>query len=261
MRRSNQLVSVVITCYNYGEFLKDSIDSVIKQTYKNIEIWIIDDGSTDNTKVVAEEYKNTDNLHYVYQDNHGVASARNLGIDKSTGDYLVFLDADDKFMPNFIKEHVACLENDRDVDYAYSLMKTFGRSEEGVADILQFDPDLLKQRNYIHASALFRTKIIKKYQYDVRLKALEDWDLYLSLLEDGHIGKLIPKPLLLYRKHDALISRSDTILDAESQVNINYCIFKKHPALYPKGYALKYLIGSKIQLYKQKAKLMVKKIW
>jgi len=263
MTKPKPLVSVVITCYNYGQFLSEAIESVLSQSYKNIEIIVVDDGSTDNTKEAAGAYKGHKNFHYLYQENQGVASARNIGLNNAKGTYLVFLDADDILKPEFVKVHLECLEQNTSIDYAYCLMKVFGRKEEAVAEILEFDPKLLVQRNFIHSSAMFRCNVIKKYRYDQKLQALEDWDLYLGLLENNHIGKLIPRELLLYRKHDALVSRSDSILNAESQVGINYSIYKKHPALYPKGYATTYLLNRRArqiwQLVKSKVKGYAKK--
>lgn len=88
----SSLVSVVITCYNHGQYLARAIESVLSQNHKETEIIVVDDGSTDDTKSVAQNYPN---VKYVYQSNQGLSVARNTGIDYSSGAYLVFLDADD----------------------------------------------------------------------------------------------------------------------------------------------------------------------
>src|SRR5689334_18886634 len=92
-------VSVVITCFNQGRFLADAIRSVQRQTYRNIEILVVDDGSTDNTRDVALSFADA---RYVYQPNAGLSAARNKGIKKSRGAFLVFLDADDWLYPEAI---------------------------------------------------------------------------------------------------------------------------------------------------------------
>lgn len=93
----NSLVSVIIPTYNREKYIKEAIESVLNQTYKYVEVIIIDDGSTDNTKKIIDEINKRNNniIKYYYQENSGVARARNYGIEVSTGDYIAFLDSDD----------------------------------------------------------------------------------------------------------------------------------------------------------------------
>jgi glycosyltransferase involved in cell wall biosynthesis len=91
------LVSVVIPCYNQAHFLKEAIESVLKQSYPHYEIVVVDDGSTDETSEVAGSYER---VRLIRQENRGLAEARNTGIKHSEGDYLVFLDADDRLLPD-----------------------------------------------------------------------------------------------------------------------------------------------------------------
>src|SRR4051794_15933358 len=97
------LVSVIVPCFNHGNYLHKAIESVLKQTYRNIEIVVIDDGSTDNTRFVTDGYPG---VVYIYQDNKGLPAARNSGIKNSKGDYLLFLDADDWLYPKGIESNV-----------------------------------------------------------------------------------------------------------------------------------------------------------
>jgi len=106
------LVSVIIPTYNYGHLLSKAIDSVIAQTYKNIELIIIDDGSTDNTKSVVESYDNK--FTYINQNNTGVSSARNHGIIISNGQYVAFLDADDIWYQDKISVQVQYMLDHRE---------------------------------------------------------------------------------------------------------------------------------------------------
>ena len=94
-RAEAALVSVVIPCYNQAHFLGEAIESVLAQTYPHLEIVVVDDGSTDNTGEVAARYPG---VRYVRQENQGLAAARNTGLRHSSGDYLVFLDADDRLL-------------------------------------------------------------------------------------------------------------------------------------------------------------------
>ena len=101
-------VSVIIPAYNGDRYISEAIDSVLAQTYTNYEIIVVDDGSTDNTSQVVKAYG--DRVRYIYRENQGVASARNLGIAKAEGEYIAFLDQDDLFFPNKLSEQLNCFE-------------------------------------------------------------------------------------------------------------------------------------------------------
>lgn len=111
-------VSVIIPTYNCAEYIAEAIDSVLAQTYKNYEIIVIDDGSTDNTKQILKDYK--DKIKYIYQKNHGVSIARNNGIINSTGKYVAFLDSDNKWLPNLLAESLSIFEKYPEVGLVHS---------------------------------------------------------------------------------------------------------------------------------------------
>lgn len=112
-------VSVVLPTYNRSERLVKAVDSVLAQSYRNFELLIIDDGSTDNTKEVVDNI-NDDRIKYYYKENGGFASARNFGLKKVTGDYIAFLDSDDYYMADKLKKQVECLEANQDFDVCYA---------------------------------------------------------------------------------------------------------------------------------------------
>jgi glycosyltransferase involved in cell wall biosynthesis len=107
--RSEPLVSVVIPCYNQAHFLAEAVESVLDQSYGHIEIVVVDDGSTDNTRQVTERYPD---VHYFHQANRGAATARNAGIAKSRGELVVFLDADDRLLAWAVETGVHALRGD-----------------------------------------------------------------------------------------------------------------------------------------------------
>ena len=102
-----ELVSVVIPCYNQARFLSEAIESVLAQSYKDFEIVVIDDGSTDDTSKVAARYPA---VRCIRQDNQGLAAARNTGLRRSRGSYLVFLDADDRLLPEALEVGLGCFD-------------------------------------------------------------------------------------------------------------------------------------------------------
>ena len=95
----SQLISVIIPAYNHAKYLSEAIQSVLNQTYQNFEILIVDDGSTDNTRQVVQNYTDQ-RIKYIYQENRGLAASRNAGLRVTQGEYVAFLDADDIFLPH-----------------------------------------------------------------------------------------------------------------------------------------------------------------
>lgn len=114
---SSELVSVIIPIYNAESYLRQSLDSIVNQTLKNIEIICVDDGSNDRSPEILKEYQDRDaRIKVIRQENAGAGAARNRGLDESIGKYLSFLDADDFFEPNMLEEAVKCAETDN-ADY------------------------------------------------------------------------------------------------------------------------------------------------
>ena len=153
-KKNKPKVSVVIPSYNYGCFLKEAVISVAKQTYKDWECLIIDDGSTDNTTKISKEFvKKNKKIKYFYQKNKGLSSARNLGIKKSKGELIAFLDADDIWHPDKLKEQVKVMEQKKNVGLCCSYAETIDK-----------DSKLLMRWQEL--------KAFKKYQLKINTKLL-----------------------------------------------------------------------------------------
>lgn len=202
-------VSVIIPTYNYVEFICDSIESVINQTYKDFEIIVVDDGSTDNTSEVVKKYK--DKISYFYKENGGPSSARNYGIKNAKGEFICFLDADDIFIPEKLELQVKYMEDHKDdnigliysdyycvsrrlkiTDYYESI--GFSSQKEAVMYLLNY--------NYINTSTVMIPKacIEKKGFFNEKYRYLEDYDLWLRLGCNYKFG-YINKPLVKTRSH------------------------------------------------------------
>ena len=99
-----ELISVIVPVYNAEKYLQKCLDSILEQTYQNLEIIIINDGSTDNSGQICQEYeKQDDRIIYIEKENSGVSDTRNAGLDRMTGTYVTFVDSDDWVEPNYIK--------------------------------------------------------------------------------------------------------------------------------------------------------------
>jgi len=193
-------VSVIIPTYNNATYLADAIESVMAQTFRDIEIIVIDDGSTDQTDQVMSTYANR--VVFIRQANHGPSAARNRGIAEAQGKYLAFLDSDDLYLPDKISLQVSFLEAHPEIDLVYSdgvrfkiskgKKTTLPLSTTGEVIIVRSAPDQyvfhLMTRNIfpIHAPLVKRESIVKVNGFDEMLTACEDWDLWFRIAEQYH---------------------------------------------------------------------------
>lgn len=212
MLKKNKLVSVIIPTYNRREFLEETILSAVKQTYIEIEILVIDDGSTDN---YAESIcKKFDNCKYYYKKNGGVSSARNYGIEKANGSFIAFLDDDDLWKENKIELQVNLLNKNRTVSCIHSAAMVI--NEKGVSTGKIIGASKLKahkRSGYVFWNALSvwlvkaPTPLIRKsvfktdMMFDETLKAGEDADFYQRLFY-RHTVLYLSEPLAYYREYD-----------------------------------------------------------
>ena len=178
------LISVIIPTYNYAHFLPRAVESVLAQTYRNFEVIIIDDGSADNTSSVIKE---DSYVKYFYQKNKGLSAARNAGIKKSKGDYLVFLDADDWLETDALNQNLLAIKDKPDVAFVSGNYYFFQAETNKLFHVGIHVPSnhymRLLQSNYIgmHAAVLFQRWVFNEFGYDENLKACEDYDLYLNI--------------------------------------------------------------------------------
>jgi GT2 family glycosyltransferase/glycosyltransferase involved in cell wall biosynthesis len=206
LKQSSDLpkVSVIITCYNYAHFLSEAVESVINQTFIDLEIIIVNDGSTDNTKEIASELIKkypSFSIKLINQANSGhPAYSRNRGITEAAGAYVLPLDADDKIAPTMLAKCVALLDQDPTISIAYTDRLDFGGMDQ-IVTALDYSFDRLKYQNHISYCALFRKNV---WEAVGGYKAIgcEDWNFWIEAGAHGHVAKRIPEPLFMYRRHD-----------------------------------------------------------
>lgn len=222
-------ISVIITCYNYGHFLAEAIESALNQTIKDLEIIVVNDGSADNTTEIARCYP----VVLIDQDNQGLPTARNIGISKSKGIYVLPLDADDKLRAQYLEKTVPILDRHSDVAVVYTHRRHFGDLDT-IKKSEDFDLEKLKQKCFINYCALIRKQVWKECGgYNPNMKwGYEDWDLWLSIAERGWEFKLMAEPLLFYRKHghslrDLAQDHHDELLEQ---------LRKNHPRLFANAF-------------------------
>jgi glycosyltransferase involved in cell wall biosynthesis/SAM-dependent methyltransferase len=204
------VISVIITCYNYGHYLPQAIASVVQQTYSTTEILVVDDGSTDNTREVAALYPE---VKYIYQRNQGLSAARNTGIAQSTGEYLVFLDADDWLLPDALAINLALFRQTPAIAFCYGGYTAM--YETGRELVLLPPPsehpflDLLAKGNFIAmiATVMFARWVFDEVKFNTALARCEDYDLYLSITQH-HAVQQHHALLAAYRIHGEAMSAS-----------------------------------------------------
>ena len=212
----NPKISIVIPAYNQAEYLEDCVESAYSQTMPAHEIIIINDGSTDNTAEIAERYRFAQfpgiesPVKVIHQVNKGLPSARNTGIMNATGDYIWFLDSDDKLMENAIERMTQeMIKVNADI-YAPSF-KEFGKSDREVI-LGGFTMDDLKLANRLgYFSPIRRSALLEIGGYSPRMKAgWEDWHMWFNLFTRGKTVAVIPDILVMYRvKEKSMITEAN----------------------------------------------------
>lgn len=229
-------ISIIIPCYNQANYLKEAVDSILSQTIADWECIIVNDGSSDGTPVVAElliELHRDRTLKLINQENKGVVAARNVGLSQARGNYLLFLDADDKLHPNFLAETLEILQQKPDVGFVYTDIEYFG-NQQGVKTDGDFDPSRLLRSNQASITSLFRRSICDRIGgFKTEMEAgLEDWEFWVAAYESGWPGYRLPKPYLYYRQY-ADGSRLQKLLgDRETLAVQKAKIIALHPNLY-----------------------------
>lgn len=208
------LVSVIIPAYNYAHFLEGCLESVFAQTHTNLEVLVINDGSTDNTDEVAARYHGR--IRYVSKENGGLPSARNAGLERARGEYVLFLDADDLMAPDAIGARVRFLQANPHVDIAVCRSRSFRRSPH--FDVLPMNWVLERRDLDVHL-AFFNIAPPHAYlsrgsacasigEFDVSLRACEDYDYWVRGLAAGCRFGRAPG-LVYYRRHRQSMSANN----------------------------------------------------
>lgn len=203
------LLSIVIPYYNLGKTLPDTIDSIKQNTYKDYEIIIVNDGSTDEESIsVLQQYQNDEQIRIINIDNKGLANARNVGAEAAKGEFVAFIDADDRIEKTFYTKAINILHQYSNVSYVYSWVQYFEGST-AVWPTFNIHIPYLLCANMLAAFAVVRKNDFLNFGKN-RIKmeyGMEDYDGWVSLAEHGCLGVSIPERLNLYRVRKDSMSR------------------------------------------------------
>jgi glycosyltransferase involved in cell wall biosynthesis len=226
-------VSVVIPCYNHGHFLNEAVESVLKQSFQDLDIIIINDGSTDTaTNTLLAEYDRP-KTRVITTENQGLAAARNNGIVQAQGEYILTLDADDKIEASYIEKAVDILDRHPGIGIVYCRASLFGQVETEW-HLPEYSIEAMLLDNIIFCTALYRKQdwlLVGGYDPGM-IYGWEDYDFWLSLIERGREVWKIPEMLFFYRITADSMVRSK---ERSQKVAMFKRIFDRHPALFHKN--------------------------
>lgn len=245
----NPIVSIIIPCFNSEAFLRETLDSVLNQSFEGWECLIINNGSTDRTVEIGEEYSSNDSRFKVISKEHGgISSGRNLGINSANGLFIQLLDSDDLITNDKILKEVEFFNENQAVDIVYSGARYFYSKDQnrklyifsdlgltGTVEIDQSDLTVLeaiKHRNpFVTSAPLYRASVFHELGlYDESLQYIEDWDFQIRCAIAGKRFQYLgykPNQSTLIRLHDRNISKNRVAVQAAKKA-----LFKKYPQLF-----------------------------
>jgi glycosyltransferase involved in cell wall biosynthesis len=214
-------VSVVMTLYNCEQHIEEAIQSALAQTYKDREIIVVDDGSTDDSARIVERFGSA--VCYCYQKNGGAAKATNKGVSLASGEYIAFLENDDAWMPDKLDRQVAILDHNPDIGAVNNDLRFFSETSEWQSEIIKgYCPDDPYSRIFLHGFNFMLSALILRRatfdaagEFDEGFKAagLQDVEWYARLMQVARV-QYLPNPLTLFRLHNMRIA-TDVMMENE----------------------------------------------
>jgi len=220
-------VSVIIPAYKVAAFIRETIDSVLAQTFADYEVIVINDGSPDTLELERALEPYGRQIRYIKQENQGAGAARNAGLRLASGRFVAFLDGDDVYLPNFLEEQMQLIQSDGGYDLAYADKSDFGdarlfaNSEADPAKGEVTAEDLLCGRSNITTSTVLarRELVIDTGMFDETLRNSQDFDLWIRLAKNGARITYQPRVLLLRRIYVGSLA-SDSMKSFEGELRV-----------------------------------------
>ncbi len=226
-------VSVIIPAYNGSRYIAQAVESVISQTYKNWEIIVVDDGSTDDTRQALQPY--VEKIRYVYQENQGVAAARNRGIQESRGELIAFLDQDDFFLSDKLAGQVALFDAQPSLGIVNSGWRMVKEQGESIFDVTPWEylPQLdlktwIVYMPLLPSAMMFSRQWLERVGgFDSQYDSVDDADLILRLALSGCEAAWLPQVTVCYRQHGQNVSIQRVQKQANLAIKLKQNLFAR----------------------------------
>lgn len=209
------VASVIVPAFKTADLIGETLSSIASQTFSDFEVLIIDDGSPDDIAGAVSPFLADPRFRLLQFPNGGLATARNRGIEQATGEFVVFIDSDDRLMPTYLEEMTAALAADEDVAFVCADARMFGTPSREGRLYSEFEPVrgqptlasvLDRSFNVPVAVTARRSDLVAMGGFDASLRSAEDFDLWIRLLAAGRRGICLPKPLWEYRRRQRSLS-------------------------------------------------------
>ncbi|PBJ13853.1 glycosyltransferase [Flavobacterium sp. ACN6] len=229
-------LSIITPCYNSEATLEATLESVLNQDFQDWELIIVNDGSTDSTEEIALKYVLKDNrFKYYFKENGGLGKARNYGITRAEGEFILPLDSDNQLSKSFIRNAIKVFKNDLSIGVVYGYAEYFGE-REGLWKVDDFNLHKMLVHNYIDACAVFKKELWKKaggYDENMPYQGHEDWEFWIALSNVGAVFFNLHEITFKYYVSNKSMIRSFS--DNMVFLNQDY-IVKKHSKLFHSEY-------------------------
>lgn len=214
MINNNPLISVIMPTYNNGKYIVQAIDSIYAQKYDNIEIVVVDDGSTDNTKEILKHYND---IKYFYIEHKGISVARNVALDNSHGEYIAFCDSDDYWLPGKISKQMQYFKEHPDCEIVFTKYENFFENEKLKTDKRAMHEKLMENicKQYLPSSIVKKSLFNKYGNFDENFSGVEDTEFLYRILKKGiKFNNVIHEVFYMRRIHGnnvTLLYNKDTV--------------------------------------------------
>ena len=257
-------ISCVVPTYNRLEFLLNALESIRQQSYRPIEIVVVDDGSTDDTVNVVSKWAKQHNdsktfvVRWVIQSNQGANAARNRGVEEARGEFIAFLDSDDQWLPQKLEKQIVVFQSHRDIGGVYCGMcnvDLITGKKEKLSPRAYPEGDLLRQLLIHDVTEATSAWVVRKEcfnkvgNFDIRLPARQDWDMWIRLSEKYRIG-CVPEILVELGNHPGERVRSN----AHREIDAHQIIFQKYAFLRAK-FPFRVSLAARSAMYRRRGRV------
>lgn len=211
MSDTQPMISVVIPAYNVARYLSEAIGSIQQQAYHQLEVIVVDDGSTDGTAAVARKFSD---VRCIEQENRGAAGARNTGLDAASGEVIAFLDADDIWLPGHLATLLTALQGDPANQFVWGAAKVVETPSSTSTEDASEPAKVM--RGFLLGAGLFRREVFEHVGlFDERLRTSDDFDWFARARQLGIRSQCLPDTVLAYRKRQGSLTSNVAQMHAE----------------------------------------------